>query len=144
MAAPRGTDWEHEIINERLKVDREFQERVKESVFSPQSWELVMTAVSFEIVESNEDAHLSPNLDQLSSVLPAIAEIQQRTAGETNEKDHQGIVGRFLRAVGLRHGPHEIYREEAETLISAYATALEQELRDRKRWDDIVSNRTSD
>lgn len=129
--------WQDAIVGERLDADRAFQERVQASELSHQSWELVMTAVDIEL-EADEagNARLVANLDNLDSVLPAIADVEARGSGQI-DSGGKGLLGSILGAIGLGGGGNT-HRSEAERLANEYADELQELLEERGRWEQLV------
>lgn len=137
----RSQSWKEAMVAERLIADREFQDRVFNSSLSNQSWELVMTAVEFDIRSPKDPdaAELVARTDRLDDVLPAIADVESRQQGGGYPDDSSsGLFGRIMGSLGLGGGDDSGYRQEAERLATEYATELQRTLEDRGRWDDVV------
>jgi hypothetical protein len=138
------TTWQDRIVGVRMTVDREFNERVEASEFSRQQWGLVMTATEFEIEHADdpERARLVANTEKLPSVLPEMDRIEEQmgSMGGGSGGGGDGIVGGIKDALGLggSGGSKDEQRSaDAEELTQAYADALQQELEDTGRWDEV-------
>lgn len=129
--------WHDRIIGDRLAVDQEFGQRIRDSELSNQSWELVMTAAEFEIDRADDPRHaqLVMDLDKLDGVLPAIANIEESQG--RGRQSNRGLLDRLIELVssGGRGGR---YRAEAEQLADEYARALQERLEETGQWQYIV------
>lgn len=132
--------WEDTVISDRMAVDREFQDRVNESSFSNQGWELVMTAVEFEIVnpEDPEQAHIVAKSEHIDSVLPALKEAEkemggpQRGGSSFTDKITSELRGLFNRGKGDAKR-----KAEAEELAGEYANELHARLKRQGKWNRV-------
>ena len=129
--------WEDAIVAERLEADRAFTEQVAASSLSNQSWELVMTAVEFEIEhpEDPKEATLVANTDRLSSVMSAIASIEQRQSGL--EPSAGGIVDRIRQIFLGGDQATNDRKRTAEALAKAYAANLQSSIEEAGRWETV-------
>ena len=133
--------WQDAVIAERLEADREFQDRLQQSSLSNQSWELVMTAVEFEIESPNnpDEARLVARTDSLDNVMEAIGSIQARQGGQgggAHGGSSGGFVDRLLGSLGLG-GSGGSHRGEAESMARDYAEQFQQLLEERGKWQSV-------
>ena len=143
-------EWTDRIAGERLTVDREFDERVRESPFTRQEWGLIMTAVEFEIERPDdpEQARLVANTDSLPAVMPELASIrrQYESVGGPTDADstrNGGVITRVKRILGIGSGSDRERTAAAEALATEYATELQHLLEERGRWEAICARATS-
>lgn len=140
-------DWTQSLAGARMQVDQQFQPRVDESDFTSQEWGLIMTAVEFEIDAAGdpENAELYANTDKLPDIIPELQQIQREMGGSptpVSEGSEGGFLGRLRSMVdGLTSdGSSRSDTErlsEAESLVQAYASDLQDYLETQGRWDDI-------
>jgi len=62
--------WTDQVVGERMTVDKEFTQDVIDSEFSNQEWNLIMSAVEFEIEnpESPADARIVANTEKVATI----------------------------------------------------------------------------
>lgn len=143
------SDWQDRIVGTRMSVDRQFTDRIEASSFSRQQWGLVMTATDFEIEnpEDAEQARIVSNTEKLSSVLPEMDRIEKQMGsmgggGGRSGSGTGGLLGSVKSALGLGGAggsKDEERTAEAKKLTQAYADALQRELEEAGRWDEIRS-----
>ncbi|MFB6309237.1 MAG: DUF5799 family protein [Haloarculaceae archaeon] len=135
-------DWQDQVAAERMQVDQEFDERVRNSELTGQQWGLVMTAAEFDIEnpENPDRARLVPDLSSYSAIADELERVEQATAmGSPGEDSSSGgeLLSGVKEALGLGSDENDPYREEAERLAEEYAQLLQQKLTERGRWATI-------
>ena len=99
------TDWQDMIIGDRMTVDREFSSRVENSQFSRQEWGLIMTSVTFEIENPDDEAaaEIVADTTKLPGMMPEIEKISEMDpmAGPQN-RSNSGGGKRTVKASGLQ------------------------------------------
>lgn len=145
------TDWESQIAAERMAVDGEFNDRVAASSLSSQQWNMVMTAVSFEIRNPTTpaDAELVADTSKLDSMLPEIEQIGEaspmggaRSGGGGSGGD--GFLDGILSTLGMSgSSSNDELRAEAEELADDYADRLQAKLVENGRWETICERAAS-
>ena len=131
-------EWRDVIVGDRMQVDQEFAERVRQSGFSNQQWSLVMTAVELELHGSGEDAELYANTERVRDIVPELDRITEQM-GPGGGDGGGGLVDSVKSSLGL--GGSAVDEEtvrEAEQLATAYARTLEEHLRETGKWDRVV------
>jgi hypothetical protein len=141
-------DWMDAVVAERMSVDQEFAERVRASEFSGQEWNLVMTAVEFEVArpEDPERAHLVADTEKLPAIMPELESMRGQMAAmsggpasdpETESGD--GIVDAVKGALGLGgdDGPDEERLRAAEEMTQEYARKFQETLEENGRWESV-------
>lgn len=148
--------WRDRVVGARMTVDTAFEDRVTASSFSRQQWQLLMTAVKFEIVDpTNPDsARIVANTEHLNEVLPELDAVEQQMgAMGTRGGGNQGGLGngssgpailstiRDLLGLGSSGSTtsDESRREEATTLLQEYADEFQAHLEAEGRWEDVRS-----
>ncbi|MFC7045590.1 DUF5799 family protein [Halobacteriaceae archaeon GCM10025711] len=140
--------WLDRIIGDRMAVDREFSDRVTDSEFTRQEWGLIMTAVEFQIDNPGDAdrAELVADTSKLPQIMPELENVRKQMGaiggGTESSSSGGGILGSVRDALGFGGGDggggnHQQKQVEAEELVAAYATALQQRLEDENRWDEI-------
>lgn len=144
-------NWTDRIAAERMRVDRQFEDRVASSSFSRQQWGLVMTAVEFDIEnpEDPEQATLRADTSKLSSVMSQVEDIGKRGGGMGGGGGHSssgssgGLFSAVTSALGLGGGGNSQLEAEAEDLTAEYAKQLQKQLEDRDRWETVCADVSS-
>jgi hypothetical protein len=138
------SSWTDRIAAERMSVDQQFNEHVEASSFSSQQWNLVMTAVEFEIEnpQNPDEARVVANTSKLTSVMPEMDRIEQQSpmgaGGGSGGSSGGGIFSGVKAALGLGGGGSKSARkEEAAQLAQQYAEKLQEELESKGRWKTI-------
>ncbi|WP_123533865.1 DUF5799 family protein [Halosimplex salinum] len=144
------SDWTDRIVGERMQVDQEFAEKVAASNFSRQQWGLIMTAVEFEIENSDdpEAARLVADTSKVESIVPELERVDQATgmaagggrAGGGDSGGSGGIIDGVKDALGLGGGGGGVDREQlaaAEEMAQMYAGDLQEKLESRGKWEEI-------
>lgn len=151
------TDWESQIAAERMAVDGEFNDRVTASSLSPQQWNMVMTAVSFEIRNPTTpaDAELYADTSKLDSMLPEIEQMGEASpmggarsggggGGGGGSSGGDGFLDGILSTLGMSGGSSsDELRAEAEELAEEYAERLQAKLVENGRWETICERAAS-
>lgn len=144
------SDWTDAIVAERMEVDREFSERVRDSRFSNQEWDLVMTATEFDIEDADdpETARVVADTTKVPQILPALEEMADRGgavpgaggggAGDDADDGSGGIVSGIKDALlGGGGGNDDEKIEAAERLADEYATELQQRIEANGKWEQV-------
>ncbi|WP_435358677.1 DUF5799 family protein [Haloarchaeobius sp. DFWS5] len=141
--------WTDHIVGERMTVDKEFTQDVLDSEFSNQEWDLIMSAVEFEVenAENPDDAHITVDDSNLSAIIPELENIQQQmqamggaSGGNQQSKKSGGLFGSVKDALGMGGGDEERHAEReaaASELASSYAEELQAHLESKGRWEEI-------
>ncbi len=137
--------WMDRIVGDRMAVDREFTERVNDSVFSSQQWGLVMTATEFEIrdPEDPERAELVANTEKLPQIMPELERIDAQAGmaggaggGGPAGSSGGGLLDSLKGALGLGgRSENDEDRRAAETLTTEYAERLQDRLESQGNWE---------
>jgi hypothetical protein len=139
------SDWTDLVVGERMQVDQAFNEKVAASHFSGQQWNLVMTAVEFEIEHPDdpERARIVPNTDKIETILPEVEKMDQRQgmAGADNAGGGDsggGLFDGIKDTLGL--GDSGSDREQlaaAEEMTQMYADDLQAKLESTGKWERV-------
>ncbi|MFB6169068.1 MAG: DUF5799 family protein [Haloferacaceae archaeon] len=135
--------WTDSIATDRMAVDKEFGERVRESDFSSQEWGLVMTAVEFEIegAEDPETARVVADTSQVPEIMPELDNLQSQMGGmgggAGGGSSGGGVVDSIKGALGIGDGGDDERLEAAERLAQEYADELQERLEDRGKWTRV-------
>jgi len=158
--------WRDMLTAHRMQVDEQFAPQVRESELTNGEWNLVMTAVEFQVEGEGEQARLVADTSKLDSVVPAFEDMRQRGPGTTNSrpgavdgvldstKDVLGIdsfddiidlkpLGERLGvdltgALGLDSDTTDDEKVQAAIkLTEAYARELQVHLEEQGRWESI-------
>jgi hypothetical protein len=134
-------DWRDLLAADRLALDGEFEDRVREAGLSSQEWGLVMTVVEFRIEdpENPPAAELHADTGRLDAVLPEVAAMRGGAEGVPGSQraTSRGLLDGVRSVLGL-DGNDEL-RATAETLAAEYAERLQDRLEDRERWRQVCS-----
>ncbi|SDZ77537.1 hypothetical protein SAMN04488065_0219 [Haloplanus vescus] len=139
------SNWTDSIVGDRMAVDQEFGERVRDSQFSNQEWGLIMTAVDFEIEHADDPdrARVVADTENLPEMLPELEKVQQGmgaggpAGGQQGRDSGTGVLDAVRGALGLGDDDSEAKLEAAERLVDEYASALQDHLEERGKWDDV-------
>jgi len=132
--------WQDLIVGDRMEVDRNFEERVRQSRFSRQEWSLIMTAIELEIEGEGDSARLVANTSQIEAILPELERIKSENPMMDADASG-GFLSGLKSSLGLGGGVDEATLEEAEALASDYATTLQNHLEGTGKWS-LVSDRS--
>jgi hypothetical protein len=128
-----------------MELDTEFSDKIEASSFSNQQWNLVMTALEFEIEgpEDPETAEVVADTSNLSTIMPELDRIDQQGpmggggggGGGSGGGSGGGLLGGVKDALGLGGGGGDDERlAEAENLAGQYAELLQEKLETNGRW----------
>lgn len=139
------SDWTDAIVADRMAVDREFNQRVRNSEFSNQQWNLIMTAIEFDIEHADDPdaARIVPNTEKLPQIMPELETVEQ--AGPMGgPQESSGGIGEAISNVkdallggGGSDGPDPERIEAAERLAREYADTLQDHLESKGKWDQV-------
>jgi len=132
--------WTDQIAGDRMAVDREFDDRVRESAFSTQEWGLVMAAVEFEIEHADdpERARVVADTSQVPQIMPELENVRSQMGPPgAGSGDSGGVVDSLKGVLGLGGGNDEDRLDDAERLADEYARALQERLEDRGKWERV-------
>ena len=139
------SNWTDRIVGDRMAVDREFSDRVRTSEFSNQEWGLVMTAVDFEIEHADDPdrARIVADTESLPQMIPELEKVQEGMGpggpgGQRQADSGTGVLDAIRGALGMGDGDDDTEKlDAAERLVDEYASALQQRLEEKGKWDDI-------
>ncbi|MFQ3295651.1 MAG: hypothetical protein ACI9PP_002269 [Halobacteriales archaeon] len=143
------SNWTDQVVGERMAVDSEFSERVLDSEFSNQEWSLIMTAVEFEIEHPDDpqQARIVPDTSNLDAIMPELENIRTQrgavpgTPGGDQDRSESGFLDGIKDALGLgsegTSSDHTERKQAAADLAQEYASALQDHLEKRGRWDEV-------
>ncbi|WP_330631782.1 DUF5799 family protein [Halocatena halophila] len=134
-------NWTDRIVGARMAVDAEFEAQIEESDFSRQQWGLVMSATEFEIEQPGtpESATLIADTEKLPAVLGELESIDSHGSMGTSSPSSGGILETITSALRGGDDTESSYRESAERLTDAYATALQRHLVAEGRWTEVCA-----
>ena len=74
------SEWTDRIVGDRMTVDQEFSQHVRDSRFSNQEWGMIMTAVELEIENPSdpEAARIVADTSSLSSIMSELDRMEER------------------------------------------------------------------
>jgi hypothetical protein len=160
------TTWRDRLAGHRMQVDEQFAPQVRDSPLTNGEWNLVMTAVEFDIEGEGEHARLVADTSKLDSVVPEFETMRQRGPGVSRSrpepvdgvldsvKNVLGIdsfndvldlepledrLGRDLRGpLGLGSGSGDDEKIQAAVhLAESYTRELQAHLEEQGRWESI-------
>ena len=154
--------WRDRLAGHRMQVDEQFAPEVRNSPLTNGEWNLVMTAVEFEVEGQGEHARLTADTSKVESVVPEFEKMRRRGPGGTSERPGSvngvidsltnvlGIdsfddivdlepVGESLRgSLGLGSSTGDDEKLQAAIqLTDSYARELQSHLEDRGQWESI-------
>lgn len=136
--------WTDSITGARMQVDKQFQQRVRDSEFSNQQWGLIMTAVEFRIDDPGtpERATLVADTQNVEQIIPELESIPQGMGarpGGGGQSGGDGLFGRLrgLLSGGSDDGVDEEKLDAANTLAGEYARELQEFLEQQGRWAEV-------
>lgn len=139
----RMSNWTDRIVGDRMAVDREFNDRVRNSEFSNQEWGLIMTAVDFEIEHPDDPdrARIVPETENLPQMMPELEKVQQGMPGGPGEQGQRdsgtGVLDAIRGALGMGGDDGADRLDAAERLVDEYAATLQDHLEENGKWDDV-------
>lgn len=142
------SDWTDAIVGERMTVDQQFNDDVRQSRFSNQEWGLIMTAVEFEIEDADdpEAARVVADTGNVPSVLPELENVREGMGamGAATDGPGSGGGGGFVDSVksalglgGGDGGDGDPELRAAEELAQTYADELQRELEENGKWEQV-------
>ncbi|MFB6301711.1 MAG: DUF5799 family protein [Haloferacaceae archaeon] len=136
--------WTDSIVADRMTVDREFDDRIRQSEFNSQEWGLIMTATELEIEHADdpERARIVANTENLPAIMPELEDIRSGMAAmgaaESSEGGSgDGIVSTIKGALGLGEANEDERLEAAERLTQEYADELQRHLESKGKWERV-------
>ncbi|WP_435318691.1 DUF5799 family protein [Haloarchaeobius sp. TZWSO28] len=145
-------NWQDTIVGDRMTVDKEFNQEVLDSEFSNQEWDLIMSAIEFEIEnpENPEEARIVANDEKLSAIIPELEKISQQMQGMGGAPGGSGgssgggggLFDSVKNALGMGGGgkKREAERTEAASkLASEYAETLQAHLESKGKWASVCA-----
>jgi hypothetical protein len=136
--------WTDSITGARMQVDKEFQQRVRDSEFSNQQWGLIMTAVEFRIDDPGtpEQATLVADTGKVEQILPELESIPQGMGAQQAGRSRSSDGGLLDRLRGLLSsdgdgGVDEEKLDAASSLAGEYARELQEFLEQQGRWEEV-------
>jgi len=139
------SNWTDRIVGDRMAVDREFNDQVRNSEFSNQEWGLIMTAVDFEIEHAGDPdrARIVPDTENLPQMIPELEKVQQGMPGGPSARGQKdsgtGVLGAIRDALGMGSGGGDDADrlDAAERLVDEYAAMLQARLEEEEKWDEV-------
>ncbi|WP_435346987.1 DUF5799 family protein [Haloarchaeobius sp. HRN-SO-5] len=145
--------WTDHVVGERMTVDKEFTDEVLDSEFSNQEWDLIMSAVEFEIrnPETPEDARIVANDEKVASIVPELENIRSQMqamggapgGGGDDGGRGGGLFDSVKSALGMGGGTDEAAEQErieaASDLANRYGEALQAHLKSKGRWEEVCA-----
>jgi len=134
--------WRDRIVGDRMQVDQDFAETVRNSSLSRSEWSLVMTAVELDVQGEGESATLVADTSQVESILPELEDLAERMGGMPGQQGGSdlgsGLIDSIRDSLGMGGGGMDAEkRNDALGLPGKYATALQRHLEQRGKWADI-------
>lgn len=125
--------WQDMIVGDRMEVDQNFEERIRQSRFSRQEWSLIMTAIDLTIVDDGDEARLVADTSQVEAILPELERMEAKNPMMATETSG-GLLDSLKSTLGFGGGVDEGTLEEAEMLAADYAAALQEHLEENGKW----------
>ena len=133
--------WTDTLAGDRMAVDQEFEDAVRDSAFTSQEWGLVMTAVEFEVEHADdpERARVVADTSQVPQIMPELENVrsQMGAPGDAGGAGGSGVVDSIKDALGLGGDDGDDRTAEAERLASEYADRLQARLEERGKWTQV-------
>jgi hypothetical protein len=128
-----------------MQVDQAFNEKVAASHFSGQQWNLVMTAVEFEVDHADDPdrARIVADTSKVETILPEIENMeQQRSMASAGDAGSGGSGGSLFDGIkdtlGLgSSGPDREQLAAAEEMAQMYADDLQEKLESTGKWERV-------
>jgi hypothetical protein len=133
------SNWTDAIVGERMALDRDFSDRVRESEFSNQEWGLIMTATEFEIEAAADPdrARIVADTSNLPEMMPELENVRSQMSGGGGESS-ESVVDTIKSAFGLGGDDGDDERlETAERLVQEYAEELQERLESKGKWQRV-------
>jgi len=146
------SDWTDLVVGERMQVDQAFNEKVAASHFSSQQWNLVMTAVEFELEHADDPdrARIVADTSKVETILPELENIEQQrgmaSAGNAGGGDSGGgLFDGIKDTLGLGgSGPDREQLAAAEEMAQMYADDLQAKLESTGKWERVLETARSE
>ncbi|MFB6304579.1 MAG: DUF5799 family protein [Haloferacaceae archaeon] len=138
-------DWTDTIVRDRMTVDQEFNERIRESTFTSQEWGLIMTATELEIEHADDPdrARIVANTENLPDIMPELENVRSQVPGAGDGGDAgSSVVDSIKGALGLGDGSGDQRLRAAERLTQEYADELQAHLEEKGKWERVRSTYT--
>ncbi|WP_267639881.1 DUF5799 family protein [Haloarchaeobius amylolyticus] len=147
-------NWQDTIVGDRMTVDKEFTQEVLDSEFTNQEWDLIMSAIEFEIEnpENPEQARIVANDEKLSAVIPELERISQQMQGMGGAPGGAGggggggggggLFDSVKNALGMGGSDEKREAERSEAasrLATEYAETLQAHLESKGRWESVCA-----
>lgn len=145
--------WTDHIVGARMTVDQEFNEEVVNSEFTNQEWDLIMSAVEFEIEnpETPAEARIVVNDEKVAAIVPELDDISAQmqamggAPGDSSGDRGGGLLDTVKSALGMGGGgggdedPDQKRIEAAGALATRYGEELQAHLESKGRWEEICA-----
>lgn len=137
--------WTNLIIGDRMVVDEQFSDRILESDFTQQDWNMIMTAVEFKIEKPGkpDKARIVADTTKVGQIVPELdkihAEMNAMAAGRSRESGG-GFISSIKETLGIGSKKEETDQkkiEAADRLAQEYAKELQAHLESRGKWEEI-------
>jgi hypothetical protein len=152
------SDWQDLVVGDRMSVDQQFNDRLRQSEFNSQEWGLIMTATEFQIEAPGDPdrARIVANTEKLPSIMPELKNLQDAMGGMGGAPGGSGDRGgaggggglfdSIKGALGLDGdgGDEQERIEAAERLTQEYAEALQRHLEENGKWDTVREHAAAD
>lgn len=140
MTADREPVPDDLLFGYRMQADSEFASHLAESTFTTAEWDIIMSVVSFELENPHAPANatLVPETEDLATAIAATETIpEHRTQREhTEEPNRGGLLAGLVRRFG-RGSSARKRTADAERLLEAYATQLEETIKSLDGWHEL-------
>ncbi|ERH10968.1 MAG: hypothetical protein J07HX64_02747 [halophilic archaeon J07HX64] len=142
--------WTDSITGARMQVDRQFEDRVRNSEFSNQQWGLIMTAVEFSIdsPETPSEARLVAETGKVEQIIPELENIPSGMGAQPGGGSRSSGDGLLDRVRGLFSGSDDGVDQEkldaATELTGEYAGELQRFLEEQGRWETVCERAASE
>ncbi|MFB6079961.1 MAG: DUF5799 family protein [Haloferacaceae archaeon] len=138
------SSWTDAIVGDRMTVDREFADRIRESEFNSQEWGLIMTATELEIEHADDPdrARIVADTENLPAIMPELENLRSGMAAmgageDGGGRSSGGIVDTLKGALGVGGGSDDDRRRTAERLAQEYADELQAHLESKGKWERV-------
>ena len=131
--------WRDQLAGHRMQVDGEFASRVRESELTNAEWNLVMTAVEFEVEGEGEAARLVVDTSKVPSIVPEFENMDRGGMGGVPSEGGStgGLLDSVKQAFSLGDSGEDEKLQVATALAEEYAEELQAHLEKRGRWESI-------
>jgi hypothetical protein len=132
--------WRDRLAGHRMQVDEQFTPRINDSPLTSGEWNLVMTAVEFQVEGEGEHARLTADTSKVESVVPEFDKMRQRGPGNAGGRSEpaNGLIDSVKNVLGLDSGTEDDEKLQAAIrLTDAYTQELQSHLEERGQWESI-------